>query len=143
MAGLLLSVGALSEPHANNPNADMLQPMNYRIDSRTDANRNSPARRRLAILALAALLPLIAACETTGTSAVGGSGATIAGDEKGGKVVGGVKEGGTQQAMAAVTAHCAQYNKKAFLTQMEAPAQGGLMAFTCLDSDGRASPKPR
>ncbi len=98
--------------------------------------------RSLTILALVALLPLIAACETTGASAIGG-GATIAGDEKGGKVVGGVKEGGTQLAMAAVTAHCAQYNKKAFLTQMEAPAQGGLMAFSCLESDGRASPKPR
>jgi hypothetical protein len=95
------------------------------------------------LLILAALLPLVAACETTGTSALGGSGVSITGDEKGGKVTGGVKEGSTQQAMAAVTAHCAQYNKKAFITQMEAPAQGGLMAFVCLESDGRASPKPR
>jgi hypothetical protein len=142
MSGLLQR-GALSEPTPfNDPDADMKQPMIKRIDSQADANWNVSVPRCLAILALAAVLPLIAACETTGTSAIGG-GATIAGDEKGGKVVGGVKEGGTQQAMAAVTAHCAQYNKKAFLTQMEAPAQGGLMAFTCLDSDGRASPKPR
>jgi hypothetical protein len=111
--------------------------------SSTDARCTTHARPRLVIFALAALMPLLAACETTGTSAIGGSGVSIAGDEKGGKVVGGVKEGGTQQAMTAVTAHCAQYNKKAFITQMEAPATGGLMAFVCLDNDGRASPKPR
>ena len=101
------------------------------------------AKRPLPILVLAALLPVMAACGTTGASVIGGGGATIAGDEKGGKVVGGVKEGGTQQAMAAVTAHCTQYNKKAFITQMEAPVQGGLLAFVCLEGDGRASPKPR
>ena len=117
--------------------------MTRRIPSQADANQRIPAPRSLAILALLALLPLIAACETTGTSAPASGGGMIAGDEKGGKVVGGVKEGGTQQAMAAVTAHCAQYNKKAFITQMEAPAQGGLMAFVCLDNDGRASPKAR
>lgn len=101
------------------------------------------AQTRRAMLALLALTPLLAACETTGTSTLGGSSVSIAGDEKGGKVVGGVKEGGTQQAMAAVTAHCAKYNKRAFITQMEAPATGGLMVFVCLESDGRASPKPR
>jgi hypothetical protein len=144
MSGLILRRNALSDaPCRSTITGDTLLPMTNPIRSRADARRSIPARG-LSFFALLALLPLIAACETTGTSTpgTGGSG-MIAGDEKGGKVVGGVKEGGTQQAMAAVTAHCAQYNKKAFITQMEAPAQGGLMAFVCLDNDGRASPKPR
>ena len=117
--------------------------MTIRNDPADRIRTTSAASRVVSLFTLAALLPLIAACETTGTSALGSSGVSITGDEKGGKVAGGVKEGGTQQAMSAVTAHCAQYNKKAFITQMEAPAQGGLMAFVCLESDGRASPKPR
>ena len=76
---------------------------------------------------------LTTACAGTGTGGGLGSDSTIAGDEKGGKLVGGLKEGGTPAAMSSVTAHCAKYNKKAFVTQMESPAQGGALAFVCLD----------
>jgi hypothetical protein len=87
--------------------------------------------RRTTFAAIAALSVLVAGCANSGGAL--GTDPTIAGDEKGGKVVGGVKEGDTPAATRAVTAHCAQYGKKAFITQMEAPAQGGLMVFVCLD----------
>ena len=86
--------------------------------------------RTLKLAALAILVCQLAACAGAGGL---GSDVQIAGDEKGGKVVGGVREGGTRPAMAAVTAHCVKYNRKAFITQMEAPAQGGALAFVCLD----------
>jgi hypothetical protein len=35
-------------------------------------------------------------------------------------------------AMRAATAHCAQFNKKAMLTQMQTQKEGGLVAFECL-----------
>lgn len=69
-----------------------------------------------------------------GTAGMLGADSGVIGDERGGKIPGGVGEGGkTAASMRAVTAHCAQYGKKAFVTQMEAPAQGGLLAFVCLD----------
>jgi predicted small secreted protein len=90
-------------------------------------HRGASAARKFATMTLLACQ--LAACASAGGI---GSDVQIAGDEKGGKIVGGVREGGTRPAMTAVTAHCVKYNKKAFVTQMEAPAQGGALAFVCL-----------
>jgi hypothetical protein len=100
---------------------------------------NSPSfvRRRIStLLTFMALSGFLAGCASAGGAGPGLSAgdAAVVGDEKGGKIAGGVGEGGkTAASMSAVTAHCAKYGKKAFVTQMEAPAQGGLVAFVCLD----------
>jgi hypothetical protein len=90
---------------------------------------SSATGRLVRRLAIAALAPLLVACASTG---IGSGDPSVVGDEKGGKIAGGVSEGNTAAAMRSVTAHCAQYGKKAFITQMESPAQGGLMVFVCL-----------
>jgi hypothetical protein len=98
------------------------------LDKIADGRAANP-RRMATLVALAVLLPLIAGC----AGMAGAGDYSVAGDEKGGKIVGGVGEGRTAGAMRAVNAHCAKYGKKPFITQMESPAQGGLMAFVCLD----------
>ncbi|MGZ3410869.1 MAG: hypothetical protein ACXWKC_17120 [Xanthobacteraceae bacterium] len=93
-------------------------------------------RARIAkILTFVALSGLLAACASGGAGGgLAGGDPNVVGDEKGGRITGGVGEGGTTAAsMRAVTAHCAKFGKKAFVTQMESPAQGGLIAFVCLD----------
>jgi hypothetical protein len=88
------------------------------------------------LLALSVLASALAGCASAGgvSPGLGGGDVSVVGDEKGGKIANGVGEGGrTAASMQAVTAHCAKYGKKAFVTQMEAPTQGGLVAFVCLD----------
>ncbi len=65
------------------------------------------------------------------------SGLTVIGDADGGKIPGAVSPDTTKAAMQMVTAHCAQYGKKAFITRMDSPADGGLMAFQCLDQKAK------
>ena len=83
-----------------------------------------------AFLMVAALSGLLSACASGGVT---GTDPAAVGDDKGGKIAGGVGEGNTAAAMRSVTAHCAKYGKKAFITQMESPTRGGLMAFVCLE----------
>lgn len=87
-------------------------------------------------LQIAAIVAVAAACLAGCAGPGGGAGAvssglSVTGNEKGGKIPGGVGGGNTTAAMSLVTAHCAQYGKKAFITRMELPTDGGLMAFEC------------
>ena len=77
------------------------------------------------IAALAALAALAAGCAGQG----GTGGLSAAGDERGGKVP--YSAGNMQAAMSAVRAHCAQFGKKSFITQMNPSGEGGVMAFEC------------
>ena len=56
------------------------------------------------------------------------AGVTVTGDERGGKIPNGV---GNPAAMNAVRTHCQQFGKKAYITQMNLPSEGGLLAFEC------------
>jgi hypothetical protein len=67
------------------------------------------------------------AAGTPGTSETGGLSAT--GDQRGGKIPNGISD--VPAANRAATAHCAQYNKRAMLTQMQTEKEGGLVAFEC------------
>ena len=96
-----------------------------------DHDHSATPTRFVTLAILAVLLPLVAGC--AGGGGMGGGDVNVVGDEKGGKIAGGVGEGRTATTMRAVTAHCAKYGKKSFVTQMESPAQGGLVAFVCLD----------
>jgi hypothetical protein len=84
-----------------------------------------------AIILVAVGLPFVAGC--AGSSAGGGDGATgvgMTGDENGGTIPRGVG-GATAQssAYALVTAHCAKYGKKGFITRMD--FETGTMIFEC------------
>lgn len=92
----------------------------------------SPRRCARPAIVFIALL-LLAGCAGAGAGGSFGSDPEVAGDEKGGRLVGGLKDGQTPAAMRSVTAHCAKYGKKSFVTQMESPAQGGLLTFVCLN----------
>ncbi len=71
------------------------------------------------------LAVLLAGC--AGTADTGGL--SVTGDQLGGKIPNGMSD--VPAAMRAATAHCAQFNKKAMLTQMQTQKQGGLVAFEC------------
>jgi hypothetical protein len=87
--------------------------------------------RRLAQRAAAFAIPafIAAGCASPTTDLSSGPAATVAGDQRGGRIERGVNE--TPAAMKAAVAHCAQFGKKAQLTRMDAPSLGGLMAFEC------------
>jgi hypothetical protein len=77
------------------------------------------------IVMIATAAALLAGCAGQG----GTGGLSAAGDERGGKVP--YTSGNMQAAMAAVRAHCAQYGRKSFITQMNPAGEGGMMAFEC------------
>lgn len=79
-------------------------------------------RRVAIVLGSAALL--------AGCAGTGGTGSlNVTGDELGGRIPNGMSD--VPAAMNAATAHCAKYNKKAGLTQMQTQNEGGLVAFVC------------
>jgi hypothetical protein len=90
--------------------------------------------RKALIVLLTLGLPCLAGC----AGSAGGSGSSEAvadpagmtGDERGGKIPGGVG-GPTAQASAyeLVNAHCAKYGKKGFITRMD--FETGTMTFEC------------
>ena len=87
-------------------------------------------------VAIAALAMGLAGCVSTGDSAATGAGGgvsagglTVVGDQAGGKIANGVSN--TQTAMKLAQAHCAQFGRKTFITKMDAPSEGALMAFEC------------
>jgi hypothetical protein len=90
--------------------------------------------RMASITLVAAGLPLLAGCAGSADGGVGGGdGASLAGmtgDANGGKIPSGVG-GATAQssAYAMVTAHCAKYGKKGFITRMD--FETGTMIFEC------------
>ena len=80
------------------------------------------------IAGVAALLALVAGC--AGTREIADAPVpAVTGDQRGGKIPNGVND--TPAAMNAAIAHCAKFGKKAVITQMAAPSEGGLMAFEC------------
>ena len=81
---------------------------------------------------IAALAAGLAGCVSTGESASGAGsagGLNVIGDQVGGKIPGGVNS--TPAAMKLAQAHCAQFGRKTFITRMDAPSDGALMAFEC------------
>ena len=83
---------------------------------------------RIAVIAaLAALMGGCSVQNSIGTSL--GSSSGVIGNEAGGKVPYG--EGDKSPAMSATQAHCAQFGKKAQITQMIPAAVGGTIVFEC------------
>ena len=74
--------------------------------------------------------PFLAGCATSGGRG-GTEGLAIAGDENGGKIPSSIGGGKPRQASAfqMVTAYCAQFEKKGFITQMD--FETGVMTFEC------------
>ncbi len=70
-----------------------------------------------------------AACNTLGSTDSGRL-LPYAGDQNGGKIPNGFNN--VPAAMNTARVHCAKYNKKAIVTQMDSAAAGGLVAFQCL-----------
>jgi hypothetical protein len=102
-----------------------------------------------AIILVAVGLPFVAGCAGGGGGGDGdgASGVGMTGDENGGTIPRGVG-GATAQssAYALVTAHCAKYGKKGFITRMD--FETGTMIFECrLQKQGpapdRQSPKAK
>jgi hypothetical protein len=73
-------------------------------------------------------LTLIAIAGCAGQSDVGST-ADVVGNQQGGKVP--YTEGNIQAASSAAQAHCAQFGKKAQITQMMPGAEGGTIGFQC------------
>jgi hypothetical protein len=86
----------------------------------------------IVVMFAAASAGCLAGCASSGGGLVGSGGLEVSGDENGGKIPKAVSPDTTKSAMQLVTAHCAKYGKKAFITRMDSPDQGGLMAFQCL-----------
>jgi hypothetical protein len=84
----------------------------------------------VAIAALAALTPLLAGCAGTGNIAGSGPDLPYTGDQKGGRIPEGFNN--VPAAMNTARAHCAKYNKKAVVTEMNPASAGGVVAFQCL-----------
>jgi hypothetical protein len=86
--------------------------------------------RFVAIAALAAVAVSLAGCAGTGGFDTGAT-LAVTGDQKGGKIPNGFND--VPAAMRSAQAHCAQYHKKAVVTQMNSASAGGLVVFECLN----------
>ena len=76
-------------------------------------------------------LPLVTGCASSRGSDGGPSGISITGDEKGGTIPRSVGVAATQSsAYEMVTAHCAKFGKKGFITRMD--FESGTMTFACV-----------
>ena len=65
-------------------------------------------------------LPLLTGCASSGGSVEGQTGLRVIGDEKGGSIPSSVGVAGNQSsAFEMVTAHCAKFGKKGFITKMD------------------------
>jgi hypothetical protein len=89
--------------------------------------------KTLVVVLVAMGLPLVAGCSGLGDSDSGSglSGLSITGDENGGTIPRSVGAAATQSsAYQMVTAHCAKFGKKGFITRMD--FEGGAMTFECV-----------
>ena len=76
-------------------------------------------------------LPLVTGCASSGRGFDGQTGLSVIGDEKGGTIPSSVGVARTQSsAFQMVTAHCAKFGKKGFITKMD--FESGLMTFACI-----------
>jgi hypothetical protein len=76
------------------------------------------------------VLPSVTGCTSSGGSFEGQTGLSIIGDEKGGTIPNSVGSAGQSSAFQMVTAHCAKFGKKGFITKMD--FESGLMTFQCV-----------
>jgi hypothetical protein len=82
-------------------------------------------------VASAALILLLAGCAGSNpTTPATADTSSIVGDEKGGRIANGVSN--LPASNAAMRAFCAQYSKRAFITQMAPADEGGLLVFQCV-----------
>jgi hypothetical protein len=95
-------------------------------EEHNNKRRCAACTRTVTVVVAASML--VTAC--AGASQTGGA-ASVSGNEYGGKVP--YLEGGVQAAGDAARAHCAQFGKKAQITQMQPAEQagGGTMGFQC------------
>jgi hypothetical protein len=89
--------------------------------------------RMASVILVAAGLPFVAGCAGSGGGSGGGdepSAVGMTGDENGGKIPRGVGGASAQSsAYEMVTAHCAKFGKKGFITRMD--FETGTMTFEC------------
>jgi len=85
------------------------------------------------IAAVAAVAAVLAGCAGSGdTGNVSDANASVpglTGDPRGGRIPNGIND--VPSSMAAARSHCARFNKKAQITQMQLASEGGLIAFEC------------
>jgi hypothetical protein len=84
----------------------------------------------VAVAAFVALSPLLGGCAGSGNIAGSSQDLPYTGDQKGGRVPDGYNN--VPAAMNTARGHCAKYNKKAVVTEMNPPAAGGAVVFQCL-----------
>ena len=93
---------------------------------------------RIVFVSLVLALPLLTGCASSGGSFEGQTGLSLIGDEKGGTIPSSVGVAGTQSsAYQMVTAHCAKFDKKGFITKMD--FESGLMTFVCITQKPKSS----
>jgi hypothetical protein len=97
----------------------------------TNADGLCTMSRIVFVIPVLVALPLVAGCASSGGSFEGQTGLRIIGDEKGGTIPSSVGVAGSQSsAFEMVTAHCAKFGKKGFITKMD--FESGLMTFACI-----------
>lgn len=79
----------------------------------------------------------LAGCSSSGGGERISGELSVTGDEKGGKIPGGVGGANTSAAMQLVTAHCAKYGRKGVIIRMDLPAEGGMMTFQCFEQKAK------
>jgi hypothetical protein len=75
-------------------------------------------------------LSLVTGCASSGGSFEGQSELNVIGDERGGTIPNSVGTASQSSAFQMVTAHCAKFGKKGFITKMD--FESGLMTFQCI-----------
>ena len=76
------------------------------------------------------VLVAVTGCAGSGGSFEGQTGLSLIGDERGGTIPNSVGTAGQSSAFQMVTAHCAKFGKKGFITKMD--FESGLMTFQCI-----------
>jgi hypothetical protein len=86
--------------------------------------------RIVLVIPVLVALPLVTGCADSGASFEGQTGLSVIGDERGGTIPNSVGTAGQSSAFQMVTAHCAKFGKKGFITKMD--FESGLMTFQCI-----------
>jgi len=86
--------------------------------------------RMVFVIPVLVALPLVTGCASSGGSFEGQSGLNVIGDERGGTIPNSVGTASQSSAFQMVTAHCAKFGKKGFITKMD--FESGLMTFQCI-----------
>ena len=92
--------------------------------------------RMVFVISVLTTLPLVTGCASSGGSLEGSTGLSLIGDERGGTIPNSVGTAAQSSAFQMVTAHCAKFGKKGFITKMD--FESGLMTFQCIVQKPRA-----